>query len=188
MEMNQEQDQDQKSFLYVYRGLFLLAAACIVVLVTIALAYFVYCVLKFFFGLIRMILNRCLTKFLKICRKTFAVILGEYLLWTLYVYIVMICFKIWNIAAMFYRITANVLQIIDLILESIIRAFAIMLGILERLTYQVYVFCIRLVQICFLFAAFVCILCMFVDLEESLFLKVLFSGLFSMLIVEYFGF
>jgi hypothetical protein len=82
MAKNQEQDQDQKSFLYVYRGLFLLAAACIVVL-TIALAYFVYCVLKFFVGLIRMIITRCFAKCLQICTD----ILGDYLFWTLYVYI-----------------------------------------------------------------------------------------------------
>jgi hypothetical protein len=181
---NQEQDQDQKSFLYVYRELFRLAAACIVVLLTIALAYFVYCALKFFVGLIRMIIARCFGKCLQICTD----ILGDYLFWTLYVYIVR---TLWNIATMFYRAAAKVLQIIDLILESIIRAFAIFLGILERLLYGVYVLCIRLVQIFLILSAFiVCvyIICMFVDLEESLLVRVLVSGLFTMLVVEYFGF
>jgi hypothetical protein len=108
---------------------------------------------------------------------------SEYLLWTIYVYIVMICFEIWSISTLFYRIAANVLQTIDFTLELIIQFFVITLGILERFINRLYVFFIRLVK-----SYFLLILSMSSQLQDSLFLKVLISGLITILVVEYFEF
>jgi hypothetical protein len=182
---HQQQDQSYWNF---YRGYFLLEAVYTVVILTI---YFLYCLLELLAGFIRMILIRCCAKFLQIWKHIFFVLFGEYLLWTIYVYIVMICFEIWSISTLFYRIAANVLQAIDFTLQLITRFFAIMLGILERFINRLYVFFIRLVKLFLLlsaFAGFLFILSMSSQLQESFFLKVLISGLISMLVVEYFEF
>jgi hypothetical protein len=64
----------------------------------------------------------------------------------------MICFEIWSISTLFYRIAdANVLQTIDFTLELIIQFFVSTLGILERFINRLlYLFFIRLVKLLFI--------------------------------------